>query len=68
MAIVSATIGLARRCTSARFAEGVETEREILRQHGCARVQGFLIAEPMPATSSSDQRLWSGAGAGGCAA
>ncbi|UUY03433.1 EAL domain-containing protein [Svornostia abyssi] len=49
-AIVTATIGLARALHLGTVAEGVETERqrEILRQLGCGRMQGFLIAEPMP--------------------
>ena len=50
-AIVTATVGLARALHLGTIAEGVETERqrEILQGIGCTRMQGYLIAAPMPA-------------------
>ncbi len=49
-AIVAATLGLARALHLETVAEGVEDERQrdVLRQLGCARMQGFLVARPMP--------------------
>jgi len=41
---------MARRMALATVAEGVETEAdlELVRAMGCDRVQGYLIAAPMP--------------------
>ena len=42
------------------IAEGVETEEQLawLREHGCAFVQGFLLARPMPAEQLADLAGW----------
>jgi diguanylate cyclase (GGDEF)-like protein len=50
-AIVSSLISLARALGCAVTAEGVETEDQLLalRLLECERVQGFLLAHPMPA-------------------
>ena len=50
-AIVAAIIGLSRALHLGVVAEGVETETqlEVLRQHGCQHVQGYLFAPPVPA-------------------
>jgi diguanylate cyclase (GGDEF)-like protein len=50
-AIVAAVIGLARALGGTVTAEGVETERQLdaLRALRCERVQGFLLARPLPA-------------------
>jgi diguanylate cyclase (GGDEF)-like protein len=50
-AIVTAVIGMSAALGCAVTAEGVETEEQlgILRALGCERVQGFLLARPMPA-------------------
>jgi diguanylate cyclase (GGDEF)-like protein len=49
-AIVAAVIGLARARGCAVTAEGVETDAQLdaLKKLGCDRVQGFLLARPMP--------------------
>jgi diguanylate cyclase (GGDEF)-like protein len=51
VAIVRATIGLAREMGIKVIAEGVETEEQynLLKSWGCAEVQGFYFAEPMTA-------------------
>jgi EAL domain-containing protein (putative c-di-GMP-specific phosphodiesterase class I) len=50
-AIVNAIVGLGRSLHLDVVAEGVETadQLEILREHGCTAVQGFLFARPLPA-------------------
>jgi EAL domain-containing protein (putative c-di-GMP-specific phosphodiesterase class I) len=49
-AIVGALIGLAGALGCTVTAEGVETNAQLgaLRELGCERVQGFLLAKPMP--------------------
>lgn len=55
--IVAAIIAVARSLRLRTVAEGVETEAqlEFLRAAGCDEVQGFLIAEPVPASAVADQ-------------
>jgi EAL domain-containing protein (putative c-di-GMP-specific phosphodiesterase class I) len=50
-AIVAGVIGMARALVCTVTAEGVETEGQLaaLQALGCERVQGFLLARPMPA-------------------
>jgi EAL domain-containing protein (putative c-di-GMP-specific phosphodiesterase class I) len=50
VAIVQATIALARQFRLRVTAEGVETQaqRAFLRAHECDAIQGFLIGAPMP--------------------
>ncbi len=49
-AILQGSMDMARRMALATVAEGVETEGglELVRAMGCDRVQGYLIAAPMP--------------------
>ena len=49
-AILQGSMDMARRMALTTVAEGVETEAglELVRQMGCDRVQGYLIAAPMP--------------------
>jgi EAL domain-containing protein (putative c-di-GMP-specific phosphodiesterase class I) len=49
-AILQGSMDMARRMALATVAEGVETEAglELVRAMGCDRVQGYLIAAPMP--------------------
>jgi PAS domain S-box-containing protein len=51
-AILQGSMDMARRMALATVAEGVETEAglELVRAMGCDRVQGYLIAAPMPTT------------------
>ncbi len=55
-AIVEAIIALADRLRLQTIAEGVETsaQLEALRALGCDRVQGFLLARPMPAAAVAE--------------
>ena len=50
-AILQGSIDMARRMGLTTVAEGVETEGqlELVRMLGCDRIQGYLIARPMPA-------------------
>jgi diguanylate cyclase (GGDEF)-like protein len=50
-AIVAGVIGMAKALDCTVTAEGVETEAQLqaLGQLGCERVQGFLLARPIPA-------------------
>ena len=50
-AITTAIIGMARDLGLETLAEGVETEQQwsFLAERGCAQMQGFLRARPMPA-------------------
>jgi diguanylate cyclase (GGDEF)-like protein/PAS domain S-box-containing protein len=52
LALVRSIIGIGRQLNIQINAEGVETEEQarLLRQEGCAEVQGFLFAKPMGAT------------------
>jgi EAL domain-containing protein (putative c-di-GMP-specific phosphodiesterase class I) len=49
-AILQGSIDMARQMDLTTVAEGVETEDqlELMRTLGCDRIQGFLIARPMP--------------------
>jgi PAS domain S-box-containing protein len=49
-AILQGSIDMARRMALTTVAEGVETEGqlELVRTLGCDRIQGYLIARPMP--------------------
>jgi len=49
VAIVKATIGLARELGIAIIAEGVETQAqlELLESWGCAEAQGYYFAKPL---------------------
>ena len=51
VAIVKATIGLARELKINLIAEGVETQaqRDLLLQWGCTEAQGFYFSEPLSA-------------------
>ncbi len=49
-AIVSAVLSMAQALELDVIAEGVETPEQLawLREHGCAFVQGYLLARPLP--------------------
>ena len=49
-AILQSSMDMARRMALATVAEGVETvaDLELVREIGCDRVQGYLVAAPMP--------------------
>jgi diguanylate cyclase (GGDEF)-like protein/PAS domain S-box-containing protein len=51
LAIVQSIIALAKALNLETVAEGVETEqqRALLHEQGCAAMQGYLVARPMPA-------------------
>ena len=53
-AIVSSLVGMARALGCTVTAEGVETDEQLaaLRALECERVQGFLLARPMPAAQA----------------
>jgi diguanylate cyclase (GGDEF)-like protein len=55
-AIIRATIGLARELGLQVIAEGVETpaQFDLLQAWGCAEVQGYYFAKPMPADELED--------------
>jgi EAL domain-containing protein (putative c-di-GMP-specific phosphodiesterase class I) len=50
VAIVQATIALARQFRLRVTAEGVETmaQRAFLKAHGCDTIQGLLVSAPLP--------------------
>lgn len=54
--LVAMMLGLGHGLEIPVVAEGVETEvqADFLRQHGCQRLQGYLIAKPMPSTAFID--------------
>jgi diguanylate cyclase (GGDEF)-like protein/PAS domain S-box-containing protein len=56
VAIVQATIALARQFRLRVTAEGVETaaQRAFLRAHQCDAIQGFLISAPLPGQDLSE--------------
>ncbi|HVW68209.1 MAG TPA: EAL domain-containing protein [Steroidobacteraceae bacterium] len=56
VAIVQATIALARQFRLRVTAEGVETaaQRSFLRAHHCDAIQGFLISPPLPGQDISE--------------
>ena len=55
LAIVKAVIGLGQSLGMTTTAEGVETEDQLdlVREQGCAEVQGFLFSPPLPASAAS---------------
>lgn len=56
VAIVQATIALARQFRLRVTAEGVETaaQRAFLRAHQCDAIQGFLVSAPLPSQDLSE--------------
>jgi EAL domain-containing protein (putative c-di-GMP-specific phosphodiesterase class I) len=64
-AIVSSLISLSRALGCTVTAEGVETEEQLaaLRQLECERLQGFLLARPMPADELTELLVEPRAGA-----
>ena len=50
LAIIDSIIALANALRMRTIAEGVETlaQQEMLQQHGCDTLQGYLIARPLP--------------------
>lgn len=58
-AIVQAVLGLAANLGLDVVAEGVETEaqRRFLAEHHCRKVQGFLLAHPLPSEDFAHQWL-----------
>jgi diguanylate cyclase (GGDEF)-like protein len=59
MALVQAIVAMAHALRLKVVAEGVETEAQMdaLNAMGCDRVQGYLMARPMPATDVADWLL-----------
>jgi EAL domain-containing protein (putative c-di-GMP-specific phosphodiesterase class I) len=57
--MVTGIIYLARSLNMTPLAEGIETEEQwaFLRQHGCARGQGYLFARPVPAKEILERYL-----------
>ena len=55
-AIVAATIAMGHSLGLTLVAEGVETpeQRRFLTEHGCDRIQGYLVGKPMPADELVD--------------
>ncbi|MEM6445129.1 MAG: EAL domain-containing protein [Cyanobacteria bacterium J06642_2] len=55
--IVRTILAISRELNYETIAEGVEHEAqlEFLRQHGCDRVQGYLIGRPVPAADFSSE-------------
>ncbi len=69
-AVVEAVVGLARALSLSDIAEGVETDAQArwLREAGCAELQGYLYARPMPAddvTALAGRGPWAGRDAPG---
>jgi diguanylate cyclase (GGDEF)-like protein len=62
VAILRSIIALAKELGVAVIAEGVETEQQfqVLKQLGCAQVQGYLLARPAPPTAAREMlmRRW----------
>jgi diguanylate cyclase (GGDEF)-like protein len=62
VAILRSIIALARELGVAVIAEGVETEQQfqVLKQLGCAQVQGYLLARPAPPAAAHEmlRRRW----------
>jgi diguanylate cyclase (GGDEF)-like protein/PAS domain S-box-containing protein len=56
LAIVDSVIGLAHRLNLRTVAEGAETEAqvEVLRELGCAQIQGFYFSRPLDAEAVPD--------------
>ena len=55
-AIISAIVGIARSLNMVTTAEGVESPAELawVRNLGCAQVQGYQVARPMPAAAFAE--------------
>jgi diguanylate cyclase (GGDEF)-like protein len=62
VAILRSIIALAKELGVAVIAEGVETEQQfqVLKQLGCAQVQGYLLARPAPPNAAHEilTRRW----------
>jgi EAL domain-containing protein (putative c-di-GMP-specific phosphodiesterase class I) len=61
-AITGAMIGLGHNLGLMVIAEGVETaaQLQILRDHGCDSLQGYLVQRPAPAEEAAPAMIWSG--------
>ena len=55
-AILEAVLAMSKRLNLRVTAEGVETEEQLamLRDQGCAEVQGFLVGKPLPIAAYAD--------------